>query len=171
MWSSDMFGLTGIQLKLAEWGVAAAMVAMLCVGVWFRADAYYSAKFEAFKASVAQQAKDQKLANDATTKRINDEAEAKAANMRRVLGDLADRLQHAGSSPIGTCKVPAQSVSSPVGPGTEGRVEAPADPEGGPVSAVTIDPQLLADVLDADILHVQRELEYRDFERSIGAMK
>lgn len=167
-----MFGLAGIQLKLAEWGIAAAMVAALCVGVWFRADAYYSAKFEAFKASVAQQAKDQQLTNDATTKRINDEAEAKAANMRRVIGDLAERLQqHPGSSPIGTCKVPVQPVSGAVGPGTEGRTETPQDPEGGPVSAVTIDPQLLADVIDADILHVQRELEYRDFERSIGAMK
>lgn len=165
-----MFGLAGIQLKLAEWGIAAAMIAALCVAVWFKAEEHYTAQFEVFKASVTQQAKDEKAANDATTKRINDEAEAKAANMRRVLGDLAERLQqHPGVSPIGTCKVSPQPVSGSVGPGTEGRTEAPADPEGGPVSAVTIDPQLLADVIDADILHVQRELEYRDFERSIGA--
>ena len=158
---------------------AAAILAFILAIVgttWFASKAHYVNQFDALKAEIQQQAKDEQKTNDAIdvknnyiTKEAYAEAQTQLANAGNTINDLNSRLSnspgvitsHLSSSQSCTNKLDAVSN----GPGVDTGKGQSTKVEGSVASISSMDTEVMRDVLQTGIDALNAELIWRGWNR------
>ena len=158
-------------------GIAILLFIAAIVGTtWFASKAHYIGQFDALKAEIQQQAKDEQKANDAiitkdnyVTKEAYNEAQSQLANSSNTINDLNSRLQH--NSTIITSSMPTTGCSTNKpntvsnGPGTDSGKGKPSEVN---QSTSTLETETLRDALQTGIDALNAELIWRDWNRGVS---
>lgn len=142
---------------------------------WFASKAHYVGQFDALKAEIQQQAKDEQKANDAiitkdnyVTKEAYNEAQTQLANSSNTINDLNSRLQH--NSTIITSKVPTTgSCTNESNINTNGPAAGSGKGQSTEVnqSTSTLDTETLRDALQTGIDALNAEIIWRQWNKDL----
>lgn len=165
--------MTTWQIWLLKGVAALAVLAAIVAGTWFKADAYYSAKYDNLKGQLVAEAKDQQKQVDATianntmvAKEINDEAVNQIGLMSDVISDLSVRL-NTSRRPFTVCPATAGTPAIGAAPNGSGTT-ATAGRDPVPSTGIVVDRQVLTDILQAADDAVTADILWRKYARETG---
>jgi hypothetical protein len=167
---------------LIKAGAIIAIVLAIAGTTWFASKAHYVGQFDALKAEIQQQAKDEQKSNDAIdvknnyiTKEAYEQTQTELANATGNINDLNNRLRNNSSSTIVSrnvssgegCTIKSGVVSN--GPGVDSskgqspKVEGSVTARTSTETVSTIDTLVLSDVLQTGIDALNAEIIWRSW--------